>query len=67
MLLVVSITGCLADAALIKDNHDRSRRSSRGRAVRQSFPEIPVEVEVTSVEQARQVVAAGAATSCWTI
>ena len=30
------------------------------RAVRESFPDRPIEVEVTSAEQARQVVAAGA-------
>ncbi|HEX6760282.1 MAG TPA: carboxylating nicotinate-nucleotide diphosphorylase [Propionibacteriaceae bacterium] len=52
----------LADAALIKDNHVIAAGGvvEAYRAVRQSFPEIPVEVEVTSVEQARQVVAAGA-------
>ena len=52
----------LADAALIKDNHVIAAGGvvEAYRAVRQSFPEISVEVEVTSVEQARQVVAAGA-------
>jgi nicotinate-nucleotide pyrophosphorylase (carboxylating) len=52
----------LADAALIKDNHVIAAGGvvEAYRAVRQSFPEIPIEVEVTSVEQARQVVAAGA-------
>jgi nicotinate-nucleotide pyrophosphorylase (carboxylating) len=52
----------LADAALIKDNHVIAAGGvvEAYRAVRQSFPEIPVEVEVTSVGQARQVVAAGA-------
>jgi nicotinate-nucleotide pyrophosphorylase (carboxylating) len=52
----------LADAALIKDNHVIAAGGvvEAYRAVRQFFPEIPVEVEVTSVEQARQVVAAGA-------
>ena len=52
----------LADAALIKDNHVIAAGGvvEAYRAVRQSFPEIPVEVEVTSVEQAREVVAAGA-------
>jgi nicotinate-nucleotide pyrophosphorylase (carboxylating) len=52
----------LADAALIKDNHVIAAGGvvSAYRAVRQSFPDVPVEVEVTSAEQARQVVAAGA-------
>ena len=52
----------LADAALIKDNHVIAAGGvvAAYRAVRQSFPDIPVEVEVTSAEQARQVVAAGA-------
>jgi nicotinate-nucleotide pyrophosphorylase (carboxylating) len=52
----------LADAALIKDNHVIAAGGvvEAYRAVRQSFPDVPVEVEVTSAEQARQVVAAGA-------
>jgi nicotinate-nucleotide pyrophosphorylase (carboxylating) len=52
----------LADAALIKDNHVIAAGGvvEAYRAVRRSFPEVPVEVEVTSAEQARQVVAAGA-------
>ena len=52
----------LADAALIKDNHVIAAGGVVGayRAVRQSFPDVPIEVEVTSAEQARQVVAAGA-------
>jgi nicotinate-nucleotide pyrophosphorylase (carboxylating) len=52
----------LADAALIKDNHVIAAGGvvEAYRAVRQSFPDVQVEVEVTSAEQARQVVAAGA-------
>jgi nicotinate-nucleotide pyrophosphorylase (carboxylating) len=52
----------LADAALIKDNHVIAAGGvvEAYRAVRKSFPDVPVEVEVTSAEQARQVVAAGA-------
>ena len=52
----------LADAALIKDNHVIAAGGvvEAYRAVRQSFPDVPVEVEVTSAEQAREVVAAGA-------
>ncbi len=52
----------LADAALIKDNHVIAAGGvvDAYRAVRRSFPDVPVEVEVTSAEQARQVVAAGA-------
>jgi nicotinate-nucleotide pyrophosphorylase (carboxylating) len=52
----------LADAALIKDNHviAASGVVEAYRAVRRSFPDVPVEVEVTTPEQARQIVAAGA-------
>ena len=52
----------LADAALIKDNHVIAAGGvvEAYRAVRQSFPDVPVEVEVTSAEQARQIVRAGA-------
>jgi nicotinate-nucleotide pyrophosphorylase (carboxylating) len=52
----------LADAALIKDNHVIAAGGvvAAYRAVRQSFPDVPIEVEVTSAEQAREVVAAGA-------
>jgi len=52
----------LADAALIKDNHVIAAGGvvAAYRAVRESFPGIPIEVEVTSAEQAREVVAAGA-------
>jgi nicotinate-nucleotide pyrophosphorylase (carboxylating) len=52
----------LADAALIKDNHVIAAGGvvEAYRAVRESFPDVPVEVEVTSAEQARAVVDAGA-------
>jgi nicotinate-nucleotide pyrophosphorylase (carboxylating) len=52
----------LADAALIKDNHVIAAGGvvPAYRAVRQAFPDVPIEVEVTSAEQARQVVSAGA-------
>jgi nicotinate-nucleotide pyrophosphorylase (carboxylating) len=52
----------LADAALIKDNHVIAAGGvvAAYRAVRQSFPNVLIEVEVTSAEQAREVVAAGA-------
>jgi nicotinate-nucleotide pyrophosphorylase (carboxylating) len=52
----------LADAALIKDNHVIAAGGvvEAYRAVRRSFPYVPIEVEVTSAEQAREVVAAGA-------
>jgi nicotinate-nucleotide pyrophosphorylase (carboxylating) len=52
----------LADAALIKDNHVIAAGGvvAAYRAVRQAFPDVPIEVEVTSAEEARQVVAAGA-------
>jgi nicotinate-nucleotide pyrophosphorylase (carboxylating) len=52
----------LADAALIKDNHVIAAGGvvPAYRAVRESFPDVPIEVEVTSAEQAQQVVAAGA-------
>jgi nicotinate-nucleotide pyrophosphorylase (carboxylating) len=52
----------LADAALIKDNHVIAAGGvvPAYRAVEESFPDVPIEVEVTSAEQARQVVSAGA-------
>jgi nicotinate-nucleotide pyrophosphorylase (carboxylating) len=52
----------LADAALIKDNHVIAAGGvvPAYRAVREAFPDVPIEVEVTSEEQARQVVNAGA-------
>lgn len=52
----------LADAALIKDNHVLAAGGvvPAYEAVRTMFPDLPVQVEVTSAEQARAVVAAGA-------
>ena len=52
----------LADAALIKDNHVIAAGGvvEAFLRVRAAFPELPVQVEVTSAEQARAVVAAGA-------
>jgi len=52
----------LADAALIKDNHVIAAGGvvPAYLAVRDAYPDIPVEVEVTTPEQAREVVAAGA-------
>jgi nicotinate-nucleotide pyrophosphorylase (carboxylating) len=52
----------LADAALIKDNHVIAAGGvvAAYRAVRSTFPDVPIEVEVTSAEQAREVVGAGA-------
>jgi nicotinate-nucleotide pyrophosphorylase (carboxylating) len=53
---------CLADAALIKDNHVIAAGGvvQAYVAVRLAFPDIAVQVEVTSPDQARAVVAAGA-------
>ena len=53
---------CLADAALIKDNHVIAAGGvvPAYLAVRAAFPDLPVQVEVTSQQQARDVVAAGA-------
>ena len=52
----------LADAALIKDNHVIAAGGvvSAFEAVRAAYPDIPIQVEVTSAEQARAVVSAGA-------
>lgn len=52
----------LADAALIKDNHVLAAGGvvPAYEAVRAAFPAVPVQVEVTSAEQAREVVDAGA-------
>lgn len=52
----------LADAALIKDNHVLAAGGvvPAYRAVRAAFPTVGVQVEVTSHQQARDVVAAGA-------
>ena len=53
---------CLADAALIKDNHVVAAGGvvEAYEAVRTAFPEIGIQVEVTTAEQARAVVGAGA-------
>lgn len=52
----------LADAALIKDNHVIAAGGvvPAFAAVRAAFPDIAVEVEVTTIQQARDVIAAGA-------
>ena len=59
----------LADMALIKDNHVIAAGGvvPAFLAVRQAFPDIAVQVEVTSAEQARAVVSAGATDCCSTI
>jgi nicotinate-nucleotide pyrophosphorylase (carboxylating) len=52
----------LADCALIKDNHVLAAGGvvQAYRAVREAFPEVPVQVEVTNLAQAKDVIAAGA-------
>jgi nicotinate-nucleotide pyrophosphorylase (carboxylating) len=52
----------LSDAALIKDNHVLAAGgvSQAFAAVKKSFPNIPVEVEVDSLEQLKEVVPIGA-------
>jgi nicotinate-nucleotide pyrophosphorylase (carboxylating) len=52
----------LSDAALVKDNHVVAAGSVEAafRAVREKFPDVPVEVEVDTLEQFDAVVAAGA-------
>jgi nicotinate-nucleotide pyrophosphorylase (carboxylating) len=52
----------LSDAALVKDNHVVAAGGvwEAFKAVRHAFPGLPVEVEVDSVEQCREAVAAGA-------
>lgn len=52
----------LADAALIKDNHIIAAGGvvPAYQAVRAAFPDIEVQVEVTTLEQAREVALAGA-------
>jgi nicotinate-nucleotide pyrophosphorylase (carboxylating) len=52
----------LADMALIKDNHVIAAGGvvPAYQAVRRAYPELGVQVEVTSAEQAREVVAVGA-------
>ena len=53
---------CLADAALVKDNHVIAAGGvvPAYQAVRAAFPDIAVQVEVTTLEQAREVALAGA-------
>ncbi len=52
----------LSDAALVKDNHVVAAGgvAAAFKAVREQFPGVPVEVEVDSLEQLRDVLAAGA-------
>lgn len=52
----------LSEAALIKDNHVIAAGgvAAAFRAVRAAFPEVPVEIEVDSVEDALEAVEAGA-------
>ncbi len=52
----------LSDAALVKDNHIVAAGGvvQAFEAVRNKFPNMPVEVEVDSIEQLKEVVAAGA-------
>jgi nicotinate-nucleotide pyrophosphorylase (carboxylating) len=52
----------LSDAALVKDNHVVAAGGVRQafEAVRRAFPDLPIEVEVDSVEQCREAVSAGA-------
>ncbi|MFK0257629.1 carboxylating nicotinate-nucleotide diphosphorylase [Streptomyces sp. NPDC090445] len=52
----------LSDAALVKDNHVVAAGgvAQAFRAVREAFPEVPIEVEVDTLHQAREVMDAGA-------
>jgi len=52
----------LYDVAMIKDNHKLAAGSITAayEAVRRAFPDVPVQVEVTTVEEAREAVEAGA-------
>jgi nicotinate-nucleotide pyrophosphorylase (carboxylating) len=52
----------LSDAALVKDNHVVAAGGVRQafEAVRRTFPGVPVEVEVDTIEQLREVLDAGA-------
>jgi nicotinate-nucleotide pyrophosphorylase (carboxylating) len=52
----------LSDAALVKDNHVIAAGgvAQAFKAVRESFPDIPIEVEVDTLHQLREVVEAGA-------
>ncbi|MEV4887978.1 L-aspartate oxidase [Nonomuraea sp. NPDC055795] len=53
----------LSDAALIKDNHVVAAGGvgAAFKAVRERYPDLPVEVEVDTLEQLREVLAEGAA------
>ena len=52
----------LSDAALVKDNHVAAAGgvAQAFAAVRSAYPELPVEVEVDSLDQLAEVIAAGA-------
>ncbi|MEU9481345.1 carboxylating nicotinate-nucleotide diphosphorylase [Streptomyces sp. NPDC048191] len=52
----------LSDAALVKDNHVVAAGGvgQAFKAVREAFPEVPIEVEVDTLHQLREVVEAGA-------
>ncbi|MEU6508859.1 carboxylating nicotinate-nucleotide diphosphorylase [Streptomyces sp. NPDC046942] len=52
----------LSDAALVKDNHVVAAGgvAQAFKAVRETFPEVPIEVEVDTLHQLREVVEAGA-------
>jgi nicotinate-nucleotide pyrophosphorylase (carboxylating) len=52
----------LYDTAMIKDNHKLAAGSLTAayRAIRERFPQVPVEVEVTTVQEALEAVAMGA-------
>ena len=52
----------LSDAALVKDNHVVAAGGvvPAFRAVRSAWPDLPLEIEVDTVEQAREVIDAGA-------
>ena len=52
----------LSDAALVKDNHVVAAGGvvAAFARVRAAYPDLPLEVEVDSVEQAREVIDAGA-------
>jgi len=53
----------LYDVAMVKDNHKLAAGgiTAAYQRVRQRFPDVPVQVEVTSVEEAEEAVRAGAA------
>ena len=52
----------LSDAALVKDNHVVAAGgvAQAFKAVREAFPDVPIEVEVDTLHQLREVVDAGA-------